>query len=143
WKQSPRYANSHVLDQSLPSKKYLKLVQDLNRRESALLTQLRTRHIPLNHYLFRIRRSETPVCPHCGNLAVESVHHLINECRHYQFERHRYLRRKLRQKAESLSFLFTSPAALKPLFQFIHATKRLEPRAQPDTGQTAHQGLPA
>ncbi|KNZ76929.1 hypothetical protein J132_10876 [Termitomyces sp. J132] len=88
----------------------MKLIRSLDRKHSAFLTQLRTQHIPLNKYLFRIRRSETPVCPHCGNLSVESVRHLLLVCPHYKFERHRYLRRKLRRKAESLSYLLTTPA---------------------------------
>ncbi|KNZ77658.1 hypothetical protein J132_04552 [Termitomyces sp. J132] len=87
------------------------LTKDLDRKESTLLTQLRTGHIALNSHLFCIRRSETPVCPRCGNLVVESVRHLLLACPHYQNERHIHFCHKLQRKAESLSYLLSSPDA--------------------------------
>ena len=63
WKTSPGYSSLHVIDQSLPSKKYMKLVHNLDRCQSAIITQLRTNHIPLNHHLFCIHQSKTPLPP--------------------------------------------------------------------------------
>ncbi|GLB41456.1 putative encoded by [Lyophyllum shimeji] len=60
WERSPRFARINAIDPSLPSKKFLKLVEHLDRRRSALIAQLRTGHIPLNQHLFRIRRAESP-----------------------------------------------------------------------------------
>ncbi|KAF8065221.1 hypothetical protein FPV67DRAFT_1418969, partial [Lyophyllum atratum] len=104
----------------------LRLVEFLDRRRSAFIAQLRTGHSPLNQHLFRIHRSETPSCPHCQGLTVETVRHYLIVCPHYQNERHRHLRQKLQRKAESLSFLLTSPDALKHVIRFIHATKRFK-----------------
>ncbi|KIM86038.1 hypothetical protein PILCRDRAFT_51587, partial [Piloderma croceum F 1598] len=89
------------------------------------IAQLRTGHIPLNQHLFRIRRSETPTCPHCQSLTVKTVRHYLLECPHYQNERH-ILQQKLKRKADSLSFLLTKPEAIKPLLGYIHATKHFK-----------------
>lgn len=125
WKKSPRFPRLNAIDKSLPSKKFLKLVDNLDRRQSAIIAQLRTGHTPLNQHLFRIRRSETPSCPHCQDITVETVEHFLFICPHYQHERH-IIRRKLRRKAESLPYLLSSPEAVKPLIRYIHATKRFQ-----------------
>ena len=128
WKTSSRYSSLRAIDRSLPSKKFMKLVRNLDRRQSAIIAQLRTNHIPLNHHLFRIHRSETPVCPHCQEFIVETVPHFLFACPHYQHERH-ILQQKLKRKASSKSFLLTNPEALKPLLHFVHATKRFNTEA--------------
>jgi ribonuclease HI len=125
WKSSPRYSRLKEIDKDLPSKNFLRLVNDLDRRQSSIIAQLRTGHIPLNQHLFRIRRSEAPTCPHCQGLIVETVRHFLFECPHYQHERHT-LRQKLKRKADSLSFLLTKPEAVKPLLNYIHSTKRFK-----------------
>lgn len=125
WKKSPRFSLSHSIDKSLPSNNFLQLVDKLPRSHSAILMQLRTGHAPLNHHLFRIRCSDTPVYPHCGNLTVETVSHYLLQCPHYQHERHT-LRRKLKRSANSLSFLLSDVSASKPLIKYILATKRFD-----------------
>ena len=128
WKSSPRYPRLKDIDKNLPSKNFLRLVNDLDRRQSSIIAQLRTGHIPLNQHLFRIRRSETPTCPHCQGLTVETVRHYLLICPHYQHERH-ILRQKLKRKADSISFLLSKPEATKPLLNYIHATKRFKTQA--------------
>jgi hypothetical protein len=128
WKLSPRYHRLKEIDKDLPSPKFLRLVNDLDRHQSSLIAQLRTGHIPLNQHLFRIRRSETPTCPHCKGITVESVRHYLLICPHYQHERH-ILRQKLKRKADSIPFLLTKPEAIKPLLGYIHATKRFKTHA--------------
>jgi hypothetical protein len=125
WKSSPRYNHAKLIDSSLPSNKFLHLVNSLDRRQSAIIAQLRTGHVPLNHHLFRIRCSETPSCPHCQGIMVETVHHYMFSCPQYQRER-RALQRKLKRKAGSLSYLLTSPVATAPLLKYVHATKRFK-----------------
>ncbi|KNZ72000.1 hypothetical protein J132_05049 [Termitomyces sp. J132] len=80
-----------------------------------MLMQLHIGHVPLKQYLFRIHCSKTPVCPHCSNLIVESTKHYLFVCPHYTCKRHDFLHRKLRCKAESLSYILSAPDALKPL----------------------------
>ncbi|KNZ80188.1 hypothetical protein J132_06781 [Termitomyces sp. J132] len=131
WKKSTRSPFIRLLDRTLPSRSYLRLVSDLNQRRSALLTQLRTGHLPLNHHLFRIRRSESPTCPYCQGITVETVAHFLFQCPQYKHERHIHLVRPLKRKAESISLLLSSPAALKHLFRFTEATKRFPSSIDP------------
>ncbi|KNZ77677.1 hypothetical protein J132_04496 [Termitomyces sp. J132] len=134
WKKSMRSPFIRLLDRTLPSRSYLRLVSDLDRRRSALLTQLRMGHLPLNHHLFHIRRSESPTCPYCQGITVETVAHFLFQCPQYKHERHIHLVRPLKCKAESISLLLSSPAALKHLFRFAEATKQfpssIDPAAQ-------------
>ena len=128
WKTSPRYPRFKDIDNDLPSKKFLRLVNDLDHHQASLIAQLHTGHIPLNHHLFRICRSETPTCPHCEGLMVETVRYYLFECPHYQHEHHA-LRQKLKRNADSLSFLLSKPEATKPLLGYIHATKHFKTNA--------------
>ncbi|KNZ73299.1 hypothetical protein J132_07840 [Termitomyces sp. J132] len=96
-----------------------------------MLMQLHTGHIPLKQYLFRICHSKTPVCPHCGNLIVESIKHYLFVCPHYACKRHAFLHRKLGCKAELLSYILSIPNALKPLFDFVIALKQFQPDTTP------------
>ena len=73
WKNSERENLLRTIDNSAPSKKYLRLIRGLDHRQASLLFQLRSGHIGLNHHLFRIHKSETLLCPstlprhHSGN----------------------------------------------------------------------------
>ena len=48
--------NVSFIDPSLPSDKYLKITNSLNRGQISILTQLRTGHAPINKRLHRIRK---------------------------------------------------------------------------------------
>jgi ribonuclease HI len=131
WKESPRYALLRPIDKSAPSKKFLSLVKGLDRRQASLLSQLRTGHIGLNRHLFRIRKVESPVCPHCRGITVETVKHVLLDCPFYRRERH-VLQIKLKRNASSIPFLLSSPAAVKHLLTFIHSTGRFKDYTLPD-----------
>ena len=66
--------------------KYRSLVSGLNRRQTSLLTQLRTGHAPLNHHLHKIGAWETPFCMHCKTKR-ETVYHYIMTCDAYRDQR--------------------------------------------------------
>ena len=130
WKRSPRFRYTSRIDNSLPSNSYLKLINGLDRSQSAILTQLCTAHSPLNQHLFRIHRSVMPVCPHCGRLIPETVTHYLLQCPHYQYEHH-ILRCKLKRKADSLPFLLSDSVTTLPLLKFICGSKRFAPAPPP------------
>ena len=125
WKNSERESLLRSIDNSAPSKKYLRLISGLDRRQASILFQLRSGHIGLNHHLFRIRKSETPSCPHCRSITVETVKHFLLDCPFYVRERH-ILQRKLRRNAGSLPFLLSNPIAVLPLLKYVHATGRFK-----------------
>jgi ribonuclease HI len=123
WKGSPRFTLHRPIDKSAPSKKYLKLIKGLDRCQASLLTQLRTGHIGLNHHLFHIHKVESPVCPHCRGLTVETVKHVLLDCPFYRRERH-ILQLKLRRNTASIPFLLSNPVAVKHALTFIRSTGR-------------------
>ena len=125
WKNSERESLLRTIDNSAPSKKYLRLISNLDHRQASILFQLRLGHIMLNHHLFHIRKSETPSCLLCQGITVETVKHFLMDCPHYVRERHE-LRLKLRRNAGSLSFLLSSPIAVLPLLKYVHATGRFK-----------------
>ncbi|KAF8237041.1 hypothetical protein L208DRAFT_1520421, partial [Tricholoma matsutake] len=129
WKTSPRYALLNPINKSLPSNKFLKLINKLDRCQSAIITHLPTGHSPLNQHLFRIHHSETPSCPHCQGITVETVHHYLFLCPHYQHKCH-ILHCKLKCKAESISYLLSHPDAVTPLLSFIHTIKHFKSKAE-------------
>ncbi|KNZ82106.1 hypothetical protein J132_08289 [Termitomyces sp. J132] len=137
WKKSPCYRLIHQLDRTLPSRSYMRLTSSLDCHQSAMLMQFRMGHLPLNLHLFRIRHAESPVCPHCRGLTVESVQHFILECPQYHYERHIHLVQPLKRRAESLTYLFSTPNAIKHLLRYTEATKRfkLAPDVQPPQPQ--------
>ena len=89
WKVSPRAKSLHSIDKSAPSKKFLKLTKDLNCSQASIVMQLRTGHIGLNPHLFCIKKAESPSCPHCKGITVETVKHFLLDCPSYQRERHK------------------------------------------------------
>jgi hypothetical protein len=85
-----------AIDDSTPSDTFLKLISGskLMHKDSSILTQLCTGHIPLNGYLYKFKRVDNPRCPACG-AAVETVQHFLFTCRSYA-----YMRWPLEQKCK-------------------------------------------
>ena len=102
----------------------MKMVENLPRRQASLLIQLRTEHVPLQKYLYRIQKAESPLCPHCG-VTRETVHHYLLECPKYNAQRAR-LESEIGTAARSLKSLLNSPNTLKALFRYIHDTGRFK-----------------
>lgn len=112
------------VDPSTPSNKFLTNIASLTRAQSSVILQLRTGHIPLRAHLFRIKKAETPGCPHCGEQFHETVWHFLIQCPHYNNARHT-LTTKLKRMANSLSYLLSSKDAVSPLLAYVHATARV------------------
>ena len=62
---------------------FQKLIKPLNRNESTLINRLRSNHLPLNVFLHRIQRGESPTCSKCNN-ADETIRHYLFECAAYR-----------------------------------------------------------
>ena len=125
WKLSPRYARAKIIDASMPSDKFLKLIDTLPKNQTSIYTQLRTRHVPLNHHLHRIGKSDTPYCAACPG-KDETIYHYLFDCPQYARERH-ILANALRRKATSIGYILTSDKATRPLMQYINGSARFKP----------------
>jgi hypothetical protein len=88
WHKSPRMQKSKLIDSTIPSQKFLKLINDpdISRKGASWLFQLHTGHIPLNAYLHRFKRTESAKCPACGYHNETPQHFLLN-CPAYAHER--------------------------------------------------------
>ena len=125
WKSSSREDVLKSIDNTAPSKKYLRLILGLDCRQASLLFQLHSGHVGLNQHLFHIKKSDTPMCPNCQGITGESMKHFLIDCPYYRHKRHA-LHTKLRCNAGSLSFLLSSPIAALPVLKFVHATGRFK-----------------
>jgi len=120
--KSPRCEALRRIDDSVPSSTFQKLTMDIPRRNASLLVQLRTGHVPLNKYLHRIKRADSPLCPACEG-GSESVLHFLVTCPAYEPLR-RPLHHALKRQSRSLNVLLNDPTAFRPLFHFINRTGR-------------------
>ena len=71
WKRSKHYKRINSIDPSLPSLRFISATKELSRKQTSILTQLRTGHIPLNRHLYWINKSASPNCMHCPNLTED------------------------------------------------------------------------
>ena len=107
----------------MPSNKFAALINNLPRRHTSVLVQLRTGHIPLNHHLARIKKIGSPSCLGCGARS-ETVYHYLLICPAYRFAR-RLLEREVGRQCMRIEHLLTNEKSLPHLFRFRHRTKRL------------------
>lgn len=124
WAASSRAQQFRRIGPSLPSKSFLKLIDipALRRAGSSILFQLRSDHVPLNHYLHRFGRVASSRCPACGTLD-ETVSHFLLECPKYRYERC-LLQKACRVRHLALDILLDRQCNILPLLTFIHDTRR-------------------
>ncbi|KZP07935.1 hypothetical protein FIBSPDRAFT_762171, partial [Athelia psychrophila] len=125
WRKSPRNRHFGATDKSTPSTKFLKLIDPYSCKQVSIITQFRTNHVPLNQTLFRIGRVESPACPHCGGITIETIHQFILDCPHHEHACH-MLCRKLGRKAGEIPFLLGDSTGIKEFLSFVHTTKHLK-----------------
>ena len=86
--------------------------------------QLRTGHIPLNHFMHRIGKTDSPTCPTCQT-ADETVPHYLLDCPGYAHERHS-LARAAGCNSKSLRHLPGNWGTYKVLLIYVGATGRFK-----------------
>ena len=73
------------IDNKLPSHSFLVATSHLSRAQASILMQLHTGHIPLNYFLHKINKVESPICPLCRT-ADETIHHYLLDCPGFVYE---------------------------------------------------------
>ena len=127
WTESPRYHRMQFQDLLTPySQKYLKYIssKEIPRKTASLIFQLRVGHAPINQYLHRFKKIDSPCCPACGH-PKETVEHYILFCPKYAHERWTLLRSS-RGGLPKLSRVLSSPKLIGPLASYIKASGRFE-----------------
>ena len=125
WKTSKRHTASDKIDPLLPSDNFLHIINQLRRNQASLLIQLRTGHVPLNTVLHRMKKLDTPECPHCKNGIRETIPHFLLTCPHYATAR-RLLRSKLKRDAPSIPFLLGTRKGIPHLLRYVSNSNRLK-----------------
>ncbi|KAF8806354.1 hypothetical protein BYT27DRAFT_7102800 [Phlegmacium glaucopus] len=95
-----------------------------SKRYTSILTQLRTQHAPLQAYLHRFKRAESPICQQCMSEPETTMHYLLL-CTKFAGPRNR-LRRELKVERELDMGILGDPKNLTAIFRYINATKRFE-----------------
>jgi ribonuclease HI len=122
WRASPRYARLRAIDQSLPSGKFLQLVEGLGRRKASLLVQLRSGHVPLLAHLFKMKAADSPICAQCGQ-ARETVHHFVLMCPAFN-EQRRAMHQEGGRDTRTLGLLLSRRRLIPHLFRYVARTGR-------------------
>jgi len=94
-----------------------------------LLMQIRTGHIPLNAYLYRIKKSVTSRCNACWErghwTATETTIHYLFECQAYAAERYD-MSKALGRHARDLQGILSCIDRVKELLKFLGRTGRFK-----------------
>ena len=141
WRASPRYARFQHIDTDFPFNKYRKISDRLSRSQASLLMQLQTGHIPLNSYLFRIKKSATSHCALCWGIArltvTETVVHYLFECQAYGEERYD-MDRVLGRLSRDLRGILASLDGIKELLKYVGRTARFKTTLGNALGDVSH-----
>lgn len=121
WNRSKRFNRLNRIDPNFPLTSFQQLATGTSRCTTSLLVELRTSHFPLNAYLCRIKRTETPACPHCGPGSYKDIPHYLHLCPAYREARHQTWS-GLRSPPK-YSALYCTKKGLKSLVEYINATK--------------------
>jgi ribonuclease HI len=127
WHTSDRFKRFKAPDISTPSSsKFLKLISKcrISRPMASLIYQLRVGHAPLNGYLHRFKKVDSPRCPACGE-ERETAEHFIKRCPSYAHERWA-LTRHYRFSDPTMEDILSNPETIVPLVNYIEATGRFK-----------------
>jgi hypothetical protein len=122
WHQSKQHAKMSLVDKTLPSNNYLKLMKHMTRRQSSLLIRLRTGHSPLNRHLWAIKVADSPGCNACGRDEEETVRHFLISCPAHENARTTLRNQIGARNAGNIPLLLTHRKFLRPLFKFVDST---------------------
>lgn len=120
WSECDRGKRLARVDRNVPGRRTLKLYQQRRRHECSIITQLRTGHVGLNKFLYRIKATDSPLCVRCR--VPETVDHYLLTCQRFTLQRHA-LRRRL-DGPLSTRALLGDPNNISHTLEFIRATAR-------------------
>ena len=120
------------IDPEFPFNRFRKKLFALTRKQTSIIMQLRTGHIPLNFYLRRIGKVDSDRCTSCyaGPNPVqvsESINHFLFECQTHD-EARQELIAKIGRRNFSLKKIMTNTDFLKALVTYVNRTGRLRER---------------
>ncbi|KAG9223182.1 hypothetical protein CCMSSC00406_0000129 [Pleurotus cornucopiae] len=122
WRKSARKPKLDRIDPTLKVGKYLGVVGDWRKNRTSVITQLRTGHVPLNQHLHRIKKADSPYCPHCND-KEESVRHYLIECPAYDTER-AAMQTECKNFDLPMKVLLATAGGMEATIAFVRRTRR-------------------
>ncbi|KAF8812838.1 hypothetical protein BYT27DRAFT_7272596, partial [Phlegmacium glaucopus] len=121
FQEGPRYHRLSAIDKSMPSNKYWKTTVGWPKRNVNVLTQLQMQHAPLQAYLHKIKKVNTPMCQQCKE-GLEMVIHYLIFCK--KFDKHRQKLQKDTREGRGLDMgILGEKKSLLGVFRYINNTK--------------------
>jgi ribonuclease HI len=124
WTNSPRFDRMALIDPDLSYVKFAKLTRGISRNQASILFQLRSGHVPLNQYLHRIKKADSPICSSCNGYRETTMHYIMR-CETHAEARSAMFNAAGRD-ARNLGKLLSTAVLLPHLFNFIRTTGRLK-----------------
>ena len=117
-----------LVDDNFPFTGFRRRQDNLTRGEAALLMQIRSGHVPLNSFLFKIGKSESKLCQQCrGNAGeeapAETVTHFLFQCSAFAAQR-RQLARAIGGANMNLKNIMLETKRMGALVKYINRTGR-------------------
>ncbi|KAG2074480.1 hypothetical protein BDR04DRAFT_1115668 [Suillus decipiens] len=122
-KKSPRNTHFKKINPSFPSRCFAKLADTLPRCHAALLTQLRTGHVP-SISIYTTSQELPPPHAHPAESNQNPFTTTPLACPTYESQRN-IMRAELVPKAQQIKYLTNDEKSIKSLFEFIARTRRL------------------
>ncbi len=138
WRNSKQGKAITLIDESMPSSKFLKLLSNpkLSRTAASAVAQLRLTHFLLNGYLKRIGRVDSTRCLACRE-DEEDITHFLLRCQNYAHERWPLTQHTTKKrKPLTLQTILGDPQFILPLAAYIQATGRFMRPGECSTNQT-------
>ena len=130
WEDSERGKHFDAIDEDFPFTGFRKRTNSLTRAQASLMVQIRSGHIPLNCYLFKINRADTELCQACldredGQHCRETIKHFLFECNTYDVEREKLIA-DISRSHLNLKDIMSDTDRMKALAHFINKTGRFK-----------------
>jgi hypothetical protein len=130
WQESPRRQQFEAIDDSFPFNGYRKRQNKLPRAHASILLQVRSGHLPLNRYLYRIKKSDTKRCQACrlnpdDETPTEDIKHFLYDCDAYAQQR-RFFIRAIGSANLPLKDIMSTTKGMKELAKYITRTGRFK-----------------
>lgn len=77
WVNSPRSNRIAEIGLEFTLNKFTKLTCNISRNQASILFQLHSGHVPLNTYLHRIKKTNSPICPSCHQYRGTVMHFIM------------------------------------------------------------------
>ncbi|KAF9032387.1 hypothetical protein BJ165DRAFT_1357993 [Panaeolus papilionaceus] len=133
WVKSPRSLKYEGIEDDFKFSNFHSLANKLNRFQLSQLVRIRTRHYPLNAYLYKRKLAPSDLCNKCNTGAKETLNHFIHDCPAYRRQRRR-MHEKIKEAKGDTSKILASEEYTWAMLTYIQETGRF-PRTIKNSGQ--------